>query len=492
MKWFSGEVLEAITSAKSQNAIFVVFVMGPSEEEATVNLNEILEDEETSKMFDDMVCIKVENGTTACNQFSQIYPVIIVPSVFFIDSATGVDLEITAVVSTESLAASVKKAVAKNADVVAAPLISAPSTQIPPLETMSNPPPADSTPSTSASTSEDTIQSRVDNARSLLNDQIPIQPGSVASHDTPTSLDDRVSRAKRLMGERQMTKQMEEEDKEKNKEMERREQEKLMREAMGTREEQEAMKAAKERKKERSDDKAAMEAVKAQIKQDREERKAKYDAEKEADALKRKEQERKFLVEKAAQAEKAVIERSQTARLQFRLPDGRHQTKQFPADSPLSAVYDWIATDLETGFHGGFTLSTTFPRRNLDTQDKAATLKQLEMAPSSTVLVMPLGGGGGGSLLPAGGIMSLLNLLMTPFTVLWAMISNLLGMGPAPEASGTTGQERKRTSGEAPNTSYGKRSATGVRQDGNVRRLGNPDDEDDENNTWNGNSTQQM
>jgi len=482
MKWFSGEVLEAITSAKSQNAIFVVFVTGEAEEAGTVNLHEILEDEEISGQFDDMVSIKVQNGTTACNQFSQIYPVIIVPSVYFIDSATGVDLEIAAVTSKESLAASVNKAVTKNTAIVAAPLVSAPS------EAMSNPP----TPSTSTSNPEDTIQSRVDNARSLLNDQVPIQPGSVTSHDTPTSLDDRVSRAKRLLAERQLAKQVEEEDKEKNKEMERREQGRLMREAAGNREEQEAMKAAVERKKERSDDKAAMEAVRAQIKQDREERKAKFDAEKEADALKRKEQERKNLAEKAAQAEKAVIERSQTARLQFRLPDGRHQTKQFPADSPLSAVYDWIATDLETGFHGGFTLSTSFPRRNLDTQDKAATLKQLEMAPSSTVLVMPVGGGGGGSLLPAGGLMSLLNLIMTPFTVLWAMISNLLGMTPTPD-TGRTGQERKRTAGEGGNTTYGKRPAnTSTRQDGNVRRLGNPDDDDDENNTWNGNSTQQM
>merc|ERR1719469_147344 len=110
-------------------------------------------------MFDDMVCIKVENGSTACTQFSQIYPVIIVPSVFFIDSATGVDLEITAVVSKESLTASVKKAIAKITDVVSAPLVSAPA------ETMSNPPLAESNPSTSTSNPEDTMQSRVDNAR---------------------------------------------------------------------------------------------------------------------------------------------------------------------------------------------------------------------------------------------------------------------------------------------------------------------------------------
>ena len=36
-----------------------------------------------------------------------------------------------------------------------------------------------------------------------------------------------------------------------------------------------------------------------------------------------------------------------------------------------------------------------------------------------------------------------------------------------------------------------KRRSTGVRTDGNIARL-SADDDDDENNTWNGNSTQQM
>lgn len=40
------------------------------------------------------VCIKMANGTELCRQFSSIYPVVLVPSVYFIDSANGVDVEI--------------------------------------------------------------------------------------------------------------------------------------------------------------------------------------------------------------------------------------------------------------------------------------------------------------------------------------------------------------------------------------------------------------
>jgi len=474
MKWFSGGVLEAIASAKSKNAIFVVFVMGQPGDEGTSKLNDVLEAVEMSSLFDEMVCIKVETGSTACNQFSQIYPVIIVPSVFFIDSATGVDLEINAVISKESLTASVNKAISKNLERSAVPEVEDEA------ELKESPPDA-----AAESTSPDAMQTRVDHATALLNDQVPVEAGSVSSHGTPTSLEDRVTRAKRLLAERQLAKQKEEEDKEKKKEIERRDQGKLMRESVVNREEQEALKAAQERKKEKADDKAAMEAVRAQIKQDREERKAKYDADKEAEIMRKKDQERKLLAEKAAQAEKAVIERSETARLQFRLPDGRHQTKQFPSSSALSVVYDWVGAELDTGFHGGFSLSTTFPRRDLDAEDPGQTLKQLELAPSACVLVLPLGG-----VARPSQVMSLLTLLLTPFQVLWAAISSLLGLTPTQDTPGPT-QDRKRSSEEGANSSYGKRSA-GIRQDGNVRRLGNREDEDDENNTWNGNSTQQM
>merc|ERR1719186_1011525 len=328
------------------------------------------------------------------------------------------------------------------------------------------------------------MDNRLQNDTAHLNDQVPVEDGSVSSQGIPASLEDRVTRAKRLLAERQLAKQREEEDKEKRKEMERREQGKQRREAVVNREEQEALKAAQERKKERVNDKAAMEAIRAQIRQDREERKAKYDVEKEAETLRKKEQERKVLADKAAQAEKAVIERSQTARLQFRLPDGRHQTAQFSSCSLLSDVYDWVAAELDTGFHSGFGLSTTFPRRNLDTQDKNKTLKQLEMAPSATVLVLPLGG-----VARPSQMMSLVTLLLTPLSFVWAAVTST--WGALTSLLGLTPQDHNTHNQQPPNRTHGKRS-DGLRQDGNVRRLPDTRDQDDENNTWNGNSTQQM
>jgi len=84
MEWFNGGVGEAIAAAKAKKAIFAVFVKGKSDEDPTIKLTEILEDLEVVSVLTGMVCISVENGTNTCMQFSSIYPVILVPSVYFI------------------------------------------------------------------------------------------------------------------------------------------------------------------------------------------------------------------------------------------------------------------------------------------------------------------------------------------------------------------------------------------------------------------------
>ena len=48
----------------------------------------MLSDPEIIAVLSSMVCIKVENGSTTCKQFAAIYPVILIPSVYFIGSQT--------------------------------------------------------------------------------------------------------------------------------------------------------------------------------------------------------------------------------------------------------------------------------------------------------------------------------------------------------------------------------------------------------------------
>merc|ERR1719229_2117212 len=103
MNWHKEGIGAAIAEAKSRGEIFAVFVKSPPEA--------ALADGEVLGQLSSMVCIEVSAGSTTCAQFSAIYPVMVVPSVYFIDSTTGVDLEITGgLVTKDSLLASVARA----------------------------------------------------------------------------------------------------------------------------------------------------------------------------------------------------------------------------------------------------------------------------------------------------------------------------------------------------------------------------------------------
>jgi len=459
MNWYREGIGAAIASAKAKQAIFAVVVKSPpeAEQEETMLLEAVLCEEEVISKLNSMVCVEVVSGSSTCAQFAAIYPVMVVPAVYFIDSSTGVDLEITGgQVTVDSLLASIQRAEEK--------LVSlGKSGQEAPLATNA--------------TAQDTIAKEHE-----TNPPSEISTGSTseinASSSSPATVDDaplaeRVARAKMLMQQRQMEKQKEEEDKEKNQEIERRNLGQALAEQKKKKEEADLREAALERKKDKEEEKKAREAVKAAIEQDRQQRKMKYDTGKREAEEKRKEAERETLAASAEAAMVSAAERASIARIQFRLPDGRNQTKQFPADSPLSSLYEFVGSSIELGF-STFTLSTTFPRRQLDLEEKTKTLRELQMAPSSTVLVIPKVaavsmsmGWGDGSLT------SLFWLLLTPLTLLWTMLSSLF---PSPSQS-------------SPTNTYTAPSNT---RPGGIGRLRRTEADDDENNTYNGNSTQQM
>jgi UBX domain-containing protein 1/4 len=66
----------------------------------------------------------------------------------------------------------------------------------------------------------------------------------------------------------------------------------------------------------------------------------------------------------------------------MRLPTGATLTQTFPSDTPLSTVYEYVATHVG----GGFKLMTTFPRKVLDERTK--TLKELGLVPSAALAVV--------------------------------------------------------------------------------------------------------
>jgi len=493
MEWFTGDVGSAIGAAKQRKSIFCVYVVG--EDEMSTKLVSMTETEDFKDRYKDMVCIKIDQASTTFTQFSQIYPVFMVPSIFYINSATGVDIEVTVTTNDEkSVIAGLERALQKfnepctttTAKTPPATSNSQPTTDNTPVqeankesneiaaseeagESAASEVAADTEASTSAA-----VHERVNRAREMLNDNVGVI-GDVQGHDTPTSLEERVSRAKDLIQQKREEKSKEESDKEKNLEKERRQLGKDVQDMQRKQEDQKIQEMVRERQKEREEEKAAKARVQAQIEQDRLDRAERYKREKDEREELRKEKEREALAEQAARADRDAAERSTISRIQFRLPDGRSRTQQFPAESQLDEVYTWVSTSLDSGF-SKFSLSTTFPRRNLDDQSRSITLKELQLAPSGTILVLPATSS---SLSTSdGSLMSFLMLLLSPFTFLWSLISSFINPPPSRQDPPSSGQNRN----------AGNRRSNRA---GNIGRIGQFSD-DDEQNTYNGNSTQQQ
>merc|ERR1712203_455006 len=78
-------------------SVFVVVIYGADDDETSKKFLEVLNEADISSKLKkaNAVSIKIQNGTESCTQFSQIYPVILVPSIYFIDSQSGTNIETT-------------------------------------------------------------------------------------------------------------------------------------------------------------------------------------------------------------------------------------------------------------------------------------------------------------------------------------------------------------------------------------------------------------
>ena len=94
MLGFQGAIPAAIASAERSGAVFVVFVAG-DDEQATQTAASWEDEQVTEASSNGFVAVKIDTKSEACLQFSQIYPVVCVPSSFFIGDS-GIPLEVIA------------------------------------------------------------------------------------------------------------------------------------------------------------------------------------------------------------------------------------------------------------------------------------------------------------------------------------------------------------------------------------------------------------
>uniref|UniRef100_A0A5F8HJ60 UBX domain-containing protein 4 n=1 Tax=Monodelphis domestica TaxID=13616 RepID=A0A5F8HJ60_MONDO len=469
MLWFQGAIPAAIAAAKRSGAVFVVFVAGDDEQSA--QMAESWEDEKvTEASSDSFVAIKIDTKSEACLQFSQIYPVVCVPSSFFIGDS-GIPLEVIAgSVSAEELVTRIHKVrqmhtLKSEASVgignQSANLVSNPCSSFEHNNTSENSQARNVELCETPSTSPDT-QSSISIGGENSSHTSPTQEASACSdervmgHQAEEDLTVKVERLTKKLEERREEKRKEEEQKEIKKEIDRRKTGKEMLDYKRKQEEELTKRMLEERNREKAEDKAARERIKQQIALDRAERAARFAKTKEeaeaakAAALLAKQ------AEMEAKRESSSRERSAIARIQFRLPDGSSFTNQFPSDAPLEEARQFAA---QAG------------------------------RPATSVVQSS-----------SGELWKFLGTVLYPFFAIWRLISNFLFTSPPPQISmrSTSLEHTNPTASSTSENREGVRKRVlekrgeDFKKEGKIYRLRTQDDGEDENNTWNGNSTQQM
>uniref|UniRef100_A0A8C0H3Z7 UBX domain-containing protein 4 n=1 Tax=Chelonoidis abingdonii TaxID=106734 RepID=A0A8C0H3Z7_CHEAB len=302
---------------------------------------------------------------------------------------------------------------------------------------------------------------------------------------------------------KQEEKRKEEEQKEIKKEIDRRKTGKEILDYRRRHEEELTKRMLEERSREKAEEKAARERIKQQIAMDRAERAARFAKTKEeAEAAKAAAQQAKQ-AEAEARREASQKERSAIARIQFRLPDGSSFTNQFPSEALLEEARQFAAQTVGNTY-GNFSLATMFPRREFTKEDYGKKLLDLELAPSASIVLLPAGRPTTSVVQASGGnLWKFLGTILYPLIAGWKFISNFLFTSPPPSQPTARAGHQQEHSNPLP-SSMGEPSRQAVRKrvlekrgedfkkEGKIYRLRTQDDGEDENNTWNGNSTQQM
>uniref|UniRef100_A0AAZ3SG41 UBX domain-containing protein 4 n=1 Tax=Oncorhynchus tshawytscha TaxID=74940 RepID=A0AAZ3SG41_ONCTS len=499
MLWFEGSIPAAIISAKEQSSIFVVVITG--DDEVSAQMMSSWEDDGVAEVSHKCcVAIKVDAKSETCSQFSQIYPVVCIPSSFFIGE-NGIPLEVVAgSVSAEELMKRIDKVKQMHAQQIASEGTEAgtPVEACPPAVVASEPAPAQppspplelqpshAPPAAPATSKESLSRPAEEGGASASVVVTPREDWSASSDDASTSSQhDRVLDAKverRKMGKEMLDFKRKDEDEKTKRIMD-------------------------ERSREKAEEKAARERVKAQIALDRADRAARYANNQEEVEAARLAALQARQVEAEAKKEIVHRERSAIARIQFRLPDGSFFTRQFSSEARLNEARQFAVNEVGNRY-GNFSLATMFPRREFTADDLGKTLLELELAPGASIVLLPQTGRPNNTVVQSGGgIWAVLGTILYPLLAVWRFLSGFLFTSPAtPGAAGPRGPAQQ------PNTNSGSGSSSSsaepkretlrkrtlekqpvdFKRDGKIHRLRNHQDSEDENNTWNGNSTQQM
>lgn len=537
MKWFAGSINEAVATSKSRKAVFVVFIEG--KDDTSVQLAQAIDATEVSSRLEGehFVAIRLESGSEAYRFFAQIYQLVPVPSLFFIGE-NGTPLEIIAGSATAAeLSSKIDNVLTKAGksnkqsslnliDAEQRATVAGGSSNNNAVETATSNindnnsnPNADLTsgmtePVTPAGISNKENNVTEDAAKAVTssntenqdNNELSVKVNAEAKQDNQNkelSAEEKVERARQLIELQRKQRLEEEQKKDREREIERRKMGRDVQKMRQMQQDLEIKQAHEERMREKAAETAAREKVRQQIAQDKLERKQKE--------LALQQQMQQPQCQEQPRYNPAPSNATVT-RIQFRLPSGNSHTGQFEPSDTLRTLRTYVTENIELPFRQ-FAMSTSFPRRELTNEENGKTLLELELVPTAVILILPLKNSNVTTVVTSTQDVGFFSrFIWSFFTPVIRIYNYIVGY-----FSGTNGDANQR--GESNNDSVetnnpdrgissnrrnvvqssglfrrylGNQGGTSIRAQGNIHRLHSDGDDNDENNTWNGNSTQQM
>uniref|UniRef100_A0A224XAS5 UBX domain-containing protein 4 n=1 Tax=Panstrongylus lignarius TaxID=156445 RepID=A0A224XAS5_9HEMI len=530
MNWFLGSIQDAVATSKKRKAFFIVYIEGT--DELSVIMTKVLDDPVISRKFEtnNFVAIKLAKGSEGHKQFEEFYKLVPVPSVFFIDQ-NGSPAEIVVSETSEEnvlkkLNNAIEKCIPANKSNESLPGPSTSKTEQVPASTSSvtkgNPPvvaeastsKVEQIPSSSTVEVKPTIITE-DNSQEKMPIEVESSPSPMdkgkENNETLTDdvnksspvkekppIENRVERAKLLLEMKKEEKKEDEFKKEKEAELERRMTGQKLQQAKREQHERELKQLKEEREREKKEEALARQRILDQIAQDRAERAQRLAM---TGSPPPEEEVHETEQDTTAPSASPASVSSNIGRLQFKLPNGETKSHSFPAETTLLQVREFIDNNIVLPF-SEYSMATTFPRREFTARDNNRDLNSLQLLPSAVILILPIQGNitMRSSLGWTQMIIDMMWDFVQPVISLSRYVSNLIfrrddtvggssrnQSTPPPSSSSSTAPQSYTSS---PAQRLGGR--TSIKRRGNIYSLRDNQDDNDENNTWNGNSTQQM
>lgn len=387
--------------------LFFTFVRPTGKDENSTKLSKFIDEPRVKSKLetDDFVAIKIESDSQAYMQFASIYQMVPVPSIFFIGS-TGTPLEIATgvVADVEELQGKISKVLelgGKKSSVSAASAMSqafidqeskaGPS--VAPAkadEEIKNETKDEKTDDTSEVVCEDGVCYKKPKDAPTTTTTAAATPVVAADNETTqepakTSDDnkaeqDKLADTRKYLEEKRRERIEEEKRLEKEREIRRRKEGKDMQNLRAWQKDQELKELKDSIKRDRLEEQAARERILAQIAADKAERAQKFATENQASTSQSA---------PATHAPTPAPAATDETRLQFRFASGDNKTNNFKCSTTLEEVRDYVKNELLPGTGiKEFTLATTYPKREFNSEHYAQTLVELELFPSAVILII--------------------------------------------------------------------------------------------------------